>query len=224
MDQILTPIGNAITTFLNDQHVQLLGRAIAIYVVLLWLACAYWAYRDLQSRTANPVAPYLAAIVIVLFTPILFPFGLLLYRLVRPGETVAEENERAIAEEAMLREIEAQPHCANCDRRVEADWLVCPTCRNQLRRVCPSCSRHVELDWAVCAWCGADLVPPPVAGAARPSSPARRRAVRSGAASADATAAPGSLQYDADATSPSIPAATIDPLRADRPVRGTPLR
>ena len=218
MDQILTPIGDAITTFLNDQHVQLVGRAVALYVVLLWLACAYWAYRDLQSRTANPIAPYLAAVVIILFTPILFPFGLLLYRLVRPGETVAEANERALAEEAMLREIEAQPHCANCDRRVEADWLVCPTCRNQLRRVCPSCSRRVELDWTVCAWCGADLMPP-ITGAARPTSTPRRRAVR-----AEVAASPGALSTDTEMTSPAVGTGGLEPVRADHTVRGTPLR
>ena len=220
MDQILTPVGDAITTFLNDQHVQLVGRAIALYVVLLWLACAYWAYRDLQSRTANPIAPYLAAVVIILFTPILFPFGLLLYRLVRPGETVAEANERALAEEAMLREIETLPHCANCDRRVEADWLVCPTCRNQLRRVCPSCTRRVELDWVVCAWCGADLLPPVAgAGAARPTSPPRRRVVR-----AEAAAPPGALSTDTEMTSSALGTGGLESVRADRPVRGTPLR
>ncbi len=199
MSQILTPIGDAINSFLSDSHVQLLGRAIAVYIVFVWLACAYWAFRDAQSRTANPIVPYLAAILIILFTPVLFPFGLLLYRLLRPGETVAEANERAIAEEAMLREIEAQPHCANCDRRVEAEWLVCPTCRNQLRRLCPSCSRRVELDWSVCAWCGTDLVPPPVA-ASRPSA-SGRRGVRAGAGVADATQAAiagGSLEFRAD--------------------------
>ena len=199
MSQILTPIGDAINSFLSDSHVQLLGRAIAVYIVFVWLACAYWAFRDAQSRTANPIVPYLAAILIILFTPVLFPFGLLLYRLLRPGETVAEANERAIAEEAMLREIEAQPHCANCDRRVEAEWLVCPTCRNQLRRLCPSCSRRVELDWSVCAWCGTDLVPPPVA-ASRPSA-SGRRGVRAGVGVADATQAAiagGSLEFRAD--------------------------
>ncbi len=180
-DQIISSIGDGVNSFLGNPYVVLAGRAIAVYVVMLWLACAYWAFRDLQSRTANPSGPYLAAIVIILFTPILFPFGVLLYRLVRPGETVAEANERAIAEEAMLREIEAQPHCANCDRRVDADWLVCPTCRNQLRRACASCGRKVELDWAVCAWCGTELVAP--MPAARPAS-AQRRGTRSPSRSA----------------------------------------
>src|SRR3712207_8753007 len=71
-------------------------------------------------------------------------FGLLLYRIVRPSETVAEANERALAEEAMLVEVEAQPHCANCHRRVHAEWIICPNCRNRLRRVCPNCSRFGE--------------------------------------------------------------------------------
>ncbi|MDA8203142.1 MAG: zinc ribbon domain-containing protein [Chloroflexi bacterium] len=194
MSQILTPVGDAINSFLSDSHVQLIGRAIAVYIVFVWLACAYWAFRDAQSRTANPIVPYLAAILIILFTPVLFPFGLLLYRLIRPSETVAEANERAIAEEAMLREIEAQPHCANCDRRVEAEWLVCPTCRNQLRRLCPSCSRRVELDWTVCAWCGTDLVPPRVA-ASRPPA-AGRRGVRSPAP--DTAIAGGTMEFRAD--------------------------
>ena len=219
MGQILGPIGDALNSFLNNQNVQLAGRAIALYVVLLWLASAYWAYRDLQSRTSNPIAPYLAAVVMVLFTPILFPFGILLYRLVRPGETVAEANERAIAEEAMLREIEAQPHCANCDRRVEAEWLICPTCRNQLRRMCPACNRRVELDWVVCAWCGAELSVP-MAAASRPPASARRRTARTDAVPASAV----------DPLQATLGTTGLDQLRTDQrrpdqqPAGGAPLR
>jgi RNA polymerase subunit RPABC4/transcription elongation factor Spt4 len=160
MDQIFDAIGDAIGGFFSDPAVQFALQAIGLYIVLVWLAAAYWAYRDLQSRTTNPVAPYLAAALIILFTPIFFPFGLLLYRIIRPSETVAEANERALAEEAMLVEVEAQPHCANCHRRVHSDWIICPNCRNRLRRVCPNCSRLVELDWSLCAWCGKDFERP----------------------------------------------------------------
>ena len=60
----------------------------------------------------------------------------------------------------MLVDVESQAHCANCQRRVERDWIICPTCRNRLRRVCPNCSRMVELDWTLCAWCGKDFERP----------------------------------------------------------------
>ncbi len=160
IDQLLQTLGSEIQKFLDSPVVRLSLQAVAFYFVLLWAATAYWAYRDLQTRTTNPVAPYLAAALIILFTPVFFVFGVIVYRILRPGETVAEANERALAEEAMMVEIESQPHCANCSRQVHEDWIICPTCRNRLRRVCPNCSRLVELDWSLCAWCGKDFERP----------------------------------------------------------------
>ena len=160
IDQLLDTLGSEIGKIFDSPLVRLTLQAIAFYVVLLWAATAYWAYRDLQTRTTNPVAPYLAAALIILFTPIFFVFGVIVYRILRPSETVAEANERALAEEAMMVEIESQPHCANCSRQVHEDWIICPTCRNRLRRVCPNCSRLIELDWSLCAWCGKDFERP----------------------------------------------------------------
>jgi RNA polymerase subunit RPABC4/transcription elongation factor Spt4 len=160
IEQLLQTLGDEINKFLDSPLVRLTLQAVAFYVVLLWAATAYWAYRDLQQRTSNPVAPYLAAALIILFTPVFFLFGVIVYRILRPAETVAQANERALAEEAMMVEIESQPHCANCSRQVHEDWIICPTCRNRLRRVCPNCSRLVELDWSLCAWCGKDFERP----------------------------------------------------------------
>jgi RNA polymerase subunit RPABC4/transcription elongation factor Spt4 len=165
-DQFANSIGQTIDSFLNSPIVQLGLRAIGIYILLVWLATAFWAYRDMQHRTSNPIAPYLAATLIIVFTPIFFIFAVLLYRVIRPKETVAEANERALAEEVMLAEIEARPHCANCSRPVNEDWIICPSCRNRLRRVCPNCSRLVELDWSLCAWCGKDFERPELAAPA----------------------------------------------------------
>ena len=162
IDTLLQTLGQEIQKFFDNPIVHVALEAIGFYIVLLWAATAYWAYRDLQTRTTNPVAPYLAAALIIIFTPVLFLFGVIVYRILRPRETVAEANERALAEEAMMVEIEAQPHCANCGRQVHEDWIICPTCRNRLRRVCPNCSRLVELDWSLCAWCGKDFERPEV--------------------------------------------------------------
>jgi RNA polymerase subunit RPABC4/transcription elongation factor Spt4 len=130
---------------------------IAAYVVLIWLASAFWAYRDMRLRTSSAVTPYVAALAIVLFTPVFFLFGLLLYRIIRPKETIAEVNERVLAEEAMLAEVATHAQCANCERPVHEDWIICPSCRNRLRRVCPNCEHLIELDWTLCAWCGKDF-------------------------------------------------------------------
>ena len=136
---------------------QLAIQAIAIYIVILWLAAAYWAFRDMQLRSENPVLPYLAAALIILFTPVLFLLGVIVYRIVRPQEKIGEVYERNLAEEALLAEVETIKTCPSCTRRVNEEWIICPTCRTRLNRVCANCGRLVGLDWSLCAWCGKDF-------------------------------------------------------------------
>lgn len=153
----LSGIGDAINAFLDSPLVKVGIQAIGIYVVVLWLASAYWAFRDMQGRTANPVLPYIAAAIVIGFTPIFFLFGIVVYRIVRPQERLGEAYERGLAEEALIAEIEQIEHCATCHRKVSEDWILCPTCRTRLKRVCPNCSKLVGLDWTLCAWCGRDF-------------------------------------------------------------------
>ena len=175
MPKELQGIADAIGGVFDSPLVQLGLRALAVYVVVFWLAAAYWAFRDLQLRTDNPVLPYLAAAFVIVFTPVFFLMAVVIYRIVRPHEKSDEVYERTLAEEAMLSEIETVKNCPTCRRRVDDEWIVCPTCRTRLNRVCPNCSKLVGLDWAICAWCGRDFerrdpVPAP-ASSPVPSSP-----------------------------------------------------
>jgi RNA polymerase subunit RPABC4/transcription elongation factor Spt4 len=163
MDDIVKTIQDTIGGFFNNPIVHVAIQAFVLYVVILWLAAAYWAFRDMQQRSENPVLPYLAAALIVLFTPLLFVFGIIVYRIVRPHEKIGEVYERNLAEEALLAEVEAIKTCPQCRRRVNDEWIICPTCRTQLSRVCANCGRLVGLDWALCAWCGRDFERPELA-------------------------------------------------------------
>jgi RNA polymerase subunit RPABC4/transcription elongation factor Spt4 len=157
MDEILKTIGDTIGGFFASPIVQASIQAIAIYFVILWLAAAYWAFRDMQLRTENPILPYLAASFIIIFTPVFFPFAAFVYRIIRPQEKIGETYERDLAEQALLAEVEAIKSCPTCGRRTHDEWIICPTCRTRLSRVCPNCSRLVGLDWSLCAWCGKDF-------------------------------------------------------------------
>lgn len=191
MEQVFDTIGQFFQSILDNPTVQLGFQLIAVYIVLLWLATSLWAYKDMSRRTANPILPYLAAAFIIVFTPAFFVFAAIVYKIVRPGETIAEANERALAEEAMLVEVEAQVHCANCHRRVERDWIICPSCRNRLRRVCPNCSKLVELDWSLCAWCGKDFERPELLRDSTTTRiPVRSRTVAAASVDDDATVVP----------------------------------
>jgi hypothetical protein len=166
MDAILEPIGQFWEGFLSNPIVQLASQLIVIYVVLLWLGTAYWAFRDMQARTENPILPYL---------------------IVRPRETLAEVYERSLAEESLLAEVEKNELCPVCRDRVDAEWLVCPNCRTRLHRVCPSCNRLADPTWPLCAYCGREFE----RGGARAAARARSTATpepATDASPADATA------------------------------------
>jgi RNA polymerase subunit RPABC4/transcription elongation factor Spt4 len=200
----LSGIGDAIDSFINSPLVQTGIQATGIYIVIIWLASAYWAFRDMQGRTGNPVLPYLAAGLVVGFTPVFFLFGLLVYRIIRPQERLGEAYERGLAEEALIAEIEQIEHCATCGRKVNEDWIICPTCRTRLKRVCPHCSKLVGLDWSLCAWCGRDFE--------------RREAV--GAVGA-VPARPAPEPFPAPAPLADEPAAAVATARTTRTPRST---
>jgi hypothetical protein len=157
MPQGLPDPGKIWNDFIHNPVVELLGQLIVVYVVLLWLGTAYWAFRDMQARTENPILPYFAAALIIFFTPLLFVFAVILYLIVRPRESLAEVYERSLAEETLLAEVEKNKLCPTCRQRVGPDWLVCPNCRTRLHRICPACTRLAEPDWALCAYCGKEL-------------------------------------------------------------------
>ena len=157
MQEILNTITDAIGGIFANPIVQLSIQMIAVYFIILWLAAAYWAFRDMQLRSENPILPYVAAAIIVVFTPVLFVFGIIVYRIVRPQEKIGEIYERNLAEEALLAEVEAVHTCPACHRRINDEWIICPACRTRLNRVCANCGRLVGLDWSLCAWCGKDF-------------------------------------------------------------------
>jgi predicted RNA-binding Zn-ribbon protein involved in translation (DUF1610 family) len=180
MSQITDQFGAAVADIVGHPIVQMAAQGIVIYAVALWLAAAFWAFRDMRCRTVNPLAPYLAAGGVILFSPLLFPLAVLAYRIVRPQETISEAWERHLAEEAMRAELDATT-CAGCGRRVDEEWLACPTCGTRLSRRCVECGKAVALDWSLCAWCGRDfgrLVVEPVESDMLSASPQRALARR----------------------------------------------
>jgi hypothetical protein len=158
----LPDLGKIWNDFISNPIVSIAINMAVIYVVLLWLGTAYWAFRDMQARNENPILPYFASALIIFFTPLLFVFAVILYLILRPRETLAEVYERSLAEESLLAEVEKNALCPVCRERVQSDWLVCPNCRTRLHRVCPSCNRLADPEWPLCAYCGHEFERPQV--------------------------------------------------------------
>ena len=160
MDAVFDQIDAALGGFLANPLVQLLVSVIAGYVIVLWLACALWAFVDMRRRTLNPFAPYAIAAAVIVASPLLFPLALLVHRVIRPAGTVSERRMSRLRDAALEVEVD-RPTCPSCRRPVGDDWLICPQCRTTLGHRCERCGRGVATDWDACPWCGATFGPPP---------------------------------------------------------------
>jgi RNA polymerase subunit RPABC4/transcription elongation factor Spt4 len=138
----------------------------AAFLTATWISVVIWAFRDIRARSRDVFAQILATLMVLVFFP-LFPLpGLVLYMILRPRETLAEIYERSLEEEALLQGIEERLACPGCNRRIEEEFMICPTCHTRLKKACPACGRLLHLRWNICAYCGAvqtavKAAPPP---------------------------------------------------------------
>ncbi|HEY2981636.1 MAG TPA: zinc ribbon domain-containing protein [Anaerolineales bacterium] len=120
------------------------------FLAALWIALVIWTYRDIRSRTRDPLVQVLSALLVaVLNIP-----GVLVYLILRPPRTLEEEYQRTLEEEALLQALEDLPLCPGCERRVKDDWQVCPNCHTKLKKACHNCGKLMELAWNICPFCG----------------------------------------------------------------------
>lgn len=137
---------------LSDTFLNYLTSGLVIFSALffaLWVSLVIWAYRDMRSRSRDLFAQLLSAIVVVVLPVV----GILIYLILRPSETLSESFERALAEEALLQEIEKKPYCPGCSRNVQLGWQVCPYCHVRLKQPCRKCDELIELQWTICPFC-----------------------------------------------------------------------
>jgi hypothetical protein len=155
MSEIGGIVGETLAGVLGSPLVAALVQGLLLAAMVLWIASAWWVYRDLATRTYDPVAPYLAAAGVLLATPIGFPLALIVYRLVRPAHPSAAEDVLALRIAALNAEPEAS--CPGCGRETAADWRRCPDCGTALAMDCDACGQPVAIGWSICAWCAAEL-------------------------------------------------------------------
>ena len=134
---------------LNNLLLTLAGVAAA-FLAALWLSLMVWTYRDMRSRSRDPLLRLLAVLVVV----VLFLPGIFVYLILRPQRTLEEEYQKTLEEEALLQSIEERPTCPGCGARIKENWMVCPSCYTRLKKTCHECGRLMELAWNLCPYCG----------------------------------------------------------------------
>ena len=130
--------------------VGVLVAAFGAFLFAFWIAMGIWTFHDIRQRTRDWLVIILAVVLVLVFPLI----GLLLYMMIRPKATLADVYDRALEEEALLRELEQTQACYNCGVPVKDVWVYCPNCHSQLQHSCPSCGSLARNDWEICVFCG----------------------------------------------------------------------
>jgi RNA polymerase subunit RPABC4/transcription elongation factor Spt4 len=128
---------------------------IGAFLFAFWVAMGIWTFNDIRSRSRDWLAILLACVLVLVFPVV----GLILYLMIRPKQTLAEVYDRALEEEALLRELEETLACQACGAPAKEAWVYCPNCHAQLQHSCPSCSKLVRNEWEICVFCGAQQAP-----------------------------------------------------------------
>jgi hypothetical protein len=141
-------------------------------LVLLWLATAFWTFKDARRRIEDPILVGFASLVG------LVPFlGPIVYLFFRPPEYIQDVRERDLEIKAMEQRLaELDRRCPVCRAQVESTFLVCPVCTTRLKSACPSCGQPLDALWQVCPYCATEIPPtlPALEDVSRPQPQLRR--------------------------------------------------
>ena len=133
-----------------DSEVWLVIRNVTLFfLVVFWLASAYWVYKDARRRIEDP---WLLAMAVALgiFPPFVGP---LLYMFFRPPEYLEDVRERELEIKAMEESLDAAERCPVCRAAIEPNFLACPVCTTKLKEACRRCKAPLEPLWQICPLC-----------------------------------------------------------------------
>ncbi len=161
-----------------DSSTWLVIRNLSLFFVLVfWLATAYWVFKDARRRIDDPWLVAMATL-LGLVPPFL---GAIVYMLFRPPEYLEDVRER----ELEIKEMEERltpldMSCPVCRSQVDPSFLVCPVCTTKLKQACVSCQAPLEAVWQVCPYCETPIEPPAALdlGETLEAAPARSRTPR----------------------------------------------
>jgi len=172
---------NNIATFAG-----IIVAATGAFLFAFWIAMGIWAFNDIRSRSRDWLAIVLACALVLIF-PIV---GIVLYMMIRPKDTLSDVYDRALEEEALLRELEGTIACDRCGIPVKEAWVYCPNCHEQLQHACPTCGNLARNEWEICVFCG---------NAQQPAPATVRRAARKNPFNREAALPTGNPAVDEDA-------------------------
>ncbi len=146
---------DGVNDFFNSDTWFVIRNLAIFFVVVFWLASAYWVYKDARRRIEDPWLVAMATL-LGLVPPFIGP---LVYLFFRPPEYLEDVRERELEIRAMEERLGGrESHCPVCRAAVEPEFLVCPVCTTKLRQACATCKQPLDPLWQLCPYCETPIV------------------------------------------------------------------
>lgn len=123
-------------------------------IIILWFFVVFWVWTDSRDRTRNMLFSLISVILVLPFNL----FGLLIYLIIRPKDTIESLFWTDLERRYLIHETADLGDCNQCGYQMSPDFNACPQCAFPTRHPCPGCENMVRTDWKFCPTCSYQLL------------------------------------------------------------------
>ena len=136
--------------FLGNIDFNMFGTLLVVALVVFWLVVIGWVWIDSSERTSKRGLK-IGYILLVIFFNI---FGLIIYLIIRPGETIEEIYWEDLERRYLKYETSELGDCPRCGSQLYPGYVFCTNCGYRLKVKCPQCGVLIDKNHIFCEYCG----------------------------------------------------------------------
>ena len=136
--------------FVGNIDFNMFGTLFVVALVVFWLVIIGWVWVDSSERTSKKGLK-VGYILLVIFFNI---FGLIIYLIIRPSETIEEIYWEDLERRYLKYETSELGDCPRCGSQLYPGYVFCINCGYRLKVKCPQCGVLIDKDHVFCEYCG----------------------------------------------------------------------
>lgn len=136
--------------FVGNIDFNMFGTLFIVALVVFWLVIIGWVWVDSSERTSKRGLK-IGYILLVIFFNI---FGLIIYLIIRPSETIEEIYWEDLERRYLKYETSELGDCPRCGSQLYPGYVFCTNCGYRLKVKCPQCGVLIDKDHVFCEYCG----------------------------------------------------------------------
>jgi len=136
--------------FVGNIDFNIFGTLFVVALVVFWLVIIGWVWVDSSERTSKKGLK-VGYILLVIFFNI---FGLIIYLIIRPSETIEEIYWEDLERRYLKYETSELGDCPRCGSQLYPGYVFCTNCGYRLKVKCPQCGVLIDKDHVFCEYCG----------------------------------------------------------------------